>query len=205
MSVTQQFLDLRPASGFGKIICDPPWRFALRSPAGEAKSPQAHYECADVETLGFLPVELLAAKDCLMLMWATFPMLPQALWLMERWGFAYVTGGAWHKKTVHGKTAFGTGYVLRSACEPFLIGKRGSPSIPSRSIRNIIEAETREHSRKPDDQYALMDELCGEVPGIELFARQHWPGWAWWGAETDRFEAAARPVDGLRLTGGTGA
>lgn len=188
MGMMQDFLELRPSGGFGKMIADPPWRFALRSGKGEGKSPQAQYACADVETLALLPVETLAAPNCLMLMWATFPMLQEALWLMQQWGFRYVTGGAWHKRTVHGKTAFGTGYVLRSASEPFLIGARGQPAVKSRSERNIIDAVAREHSRKPDEQYDMMDRLAGDVAGIELFARQRWPGWQAWGNETGKFD-----------------
>lgn len=191
MGVVEDFVELRPSGGFGKMIADPPWQFALRSAKGEEKSPQAQYACMDWETLARLPVELLAAPNCLLFMWATFPMLREALAVMDGWGFRYVTGGAWHKKTVHGKTAFGTGYVLRSASEPFLIGARGQPHVRSRSVRNLIEATVREHSRKPDVQYDMMDMLAGDVPGIELFGRQRWPGWQVWGNEVGKFDIEA--------------
>ncbi|MDT9693901.1 MT-A70 family methyltransferase, partial [Streptomyces sp. P9(2023)] len=108
------------------------------------------------------------------------------------------TGGAWIKRTPAGKTAFGTGYVLRSASEPFLVGKIGSPAIRSKSCRNVIEASDgempdlidsvrREHSRKPPEMRKLIDQLLPDVWGCELFARGAWPGRDIWGNQTDRF------------------
>jgi N6-adenosine-specific RNA methylase IME4 len=195
MTAFDEFIGLRPQGGFKAILADPPWRFALRSEKGEEKSPQAHYGCVDWETLAMLPVSALAAPHCLLFMWATFPMLREALAVMDGWGFRYVTGGAWHKKTVHGKTAFGTGYVLRSASEPFLIGALGQPAIHSRSERNLIEALAREHSRKPDEQYGLMERLAGEGARIELFARQRMPGWQAWGNEVGKFDIEATATE----------
>ncbi|WP_341893864.1 MT-A70 family methyltransferase [Ferrovibrio terrae] len=186
------FTGLRPLS-YGVIMADPPWRFDLRSAAGEEKSPQAQYACMPLDEIKALPVAQLAARDCLLWLWATFPMLPQAIDTMSAWGFRYVTGGAWHKKTVHGKTAFGTGYVMRSAAEPFPIGKIGAPSVVSKSERNLIEAEVREHSRKPDQAYDVVERLCPKVLCCELFARQLLlrPHWFHWGNQADKFGSAA--------------
>ena len=106
---------------------------------------------------------------------------------MAAWGFAYKTGGAWVKRTATGKAAFGTGYLLRSATEPFLIGTIGNPKIRSRSVRNLIEGLRREHSRKPPEARAMIDKLLPDVWACELFAREPWPGRDVWGDQTARF------------------
>lgn len=185
------FGDLRPLS-YGKIIADPAWLYQLHSQAGETKAPQAQYSCMTTDEIAALPVDRLAGGNCLLMMWATAPMLPDALRVMDAWGFRYVTAGSWAKQSSTGKKwAFGTGYVLRSAAEFYLIGAIGSPAYVSRSERNLIVAPTRGHSRKPDEQYELMDRLCPNVFGVELFARQRRPGWDAWGNETDKFEGEA--------------
>ena len=196
--MTWPFGALAPLS-YDVILADPATRFETFSAKGEGKSPQAQYPTMTWPELGALPVGELGRGDCLLMMWACWPTLRESLALMEAWGFRYVTGGAWHKRTRHGKTAFGTGYVLRSACEPYLIGTLGSP-MTANNIRNVIEtealfvidAERREHSRKPDEQYDYCDRLAPRaLRFVELFARQRRPGWDCWGNEADKFEAAA--------------
>ena len=179
-----------PLFRYGRIIADPPWRFELHSEKGEGKAPQAHYACMSTDDICRLPVGHIAHQNCVLFMWATFPMIADALRVMAAWGFQYKTGGAWSKRTVTGKPAFGPGYILRSSCEPFLIGTMGNPAWASKSVRNYIEAPTRGHSRKPDDQYTHMDQLVPGVPGIELYARQTMPGWDCWGNETGKFTPA---------------
>ena len=153
------FGDLRPLS-YDALLIDPPTRFETRSKAGEGKSPQAQYDTMTWEELGELPVAELARGDAVCMLWACWPTLRQSLDLLDAWGFRYCTGGSWHKRTKHGKTQMGTGYILRGATEPYLIGSLGSPQY-SRNLRGIIEAEqldeidavNRGHSRKPDEQY----------------------------------------------------
>lgn len=200
---TGPIVDL-PHFRYGAILADPAWRFELRSEKGEAKSPQAHYRCMPTEEIAALPVGHLAAGDCLLFLWATFPMLPDAFEVMRAWGFQYVTGGAWGKRTKHGKRHFGPGYVLREAAEIFLIGRMGAPvldkSVAARTrnfiepIENdsglLIEAEAREHSRKPPQQYELVETLVPNVPRLELFSRHARPGWDCWGDEAGKFETA---------------
>jgi N6-adenosine-specific RNA methylase IME4 len=184
------FGDLLPLR-YGAIVADPAWEFRLRSEAGQGKSAQAHYRCAPLDALAALPVGHLAQRDCAMFMWATAPMLPQALDLLAAWGFRYVTTGAWAKLSPTGrKLAFGTGYVLRSAAELFLVGAAGQPRWRSKRVRNLIQAPVRGHSRKPDQLYAMVEELV-DGPYLELFGRQRWPGWDGWGDQLDRFEAEA--------------
>lgn len=188
--MTWPFADLRPLS-YGAILADPPWQFDLRSVAGEEKSPQAQYDCMDLAAIKALPVSHLARGDCLLIMWATAPMLPQAIDTMAAWGFRFVTSGAWAKQSSTGnKWAFGTGYVMRSAAEFYLIGAIGQPDYHSRSIRNLIVAPIREHSRKPDRMHADIEALV-DGPYLELFARHRRPGWDVWGNQTDKFGGAS--------------
>ncbi|MBH9537924.1 MT-A70 family methyltransferase [Novosphingopyxis sp. YJ-S2-01] len=197
MTAFDRFEDITPVS-YGMILADPPWSFALRSARGEAKSPAAHYGTMSFEDLQALDVARLGQGDCLLFMWACWPSLPQALETMKAWGFRYVTGGSWHKLTRHGKSAFGTGYVMRSATEPFLIGTLGSPTT-ARDVRNVIvsaidgagiDAERREHSRKPDSQYEICERLVPTAARrLELFARTRRKGWDCWGDETEKFRS----------------
>lgn len=184
---------------YGAILIDPPWAYQMRSAKGHAKSPEAHYDTMTEADLAALPVGQLAAPDCLLFMWSTWPHLDQAQRLLTGWGFRFVTGGAWVKRTPSGKATFGTGYVLRSACEPFLVGKIGSPQVAVRNRRNLIEAESvpdlidglrREHSRKPPEMRALVEELCPTAFCAELFAREAWPGQEVWGNEVEKFGEA---------------
>lgn len=175
---------------YGLILADPPWRFENYSEAGEAKNPVAHYRCMDYESLAAMPVQALAARDAVLAMWAIWSLLPQAIDLLRAWGFAYKTGGHWHKLSKSGECqAFGPGYHYRAASEIWLIGTIGSPAILSHSIRNAIAAPVREHSRKPDQMHRDLEMLYAG-PRCELFARSARPGWDVWGNETDKFETA---------------
>lgn len=186
---------------YGAILCDNPWQYQMYSDEGYAKSPEAHYPTMSEVELRALPVRDLAGPDCLIFMWSTWPHLRQAMSLMGAWGFSYITGGAWIKRTKNLKVAFGTGYVLRSACEPFLVGKLGAPSVKSRSERNVIsapidpesigdtiEALRREHSRKPPQMREMIDRLLPHAYKCELFARESWGDNDVWGNEIGKFE-----------------
>lgn len=177
----------RPHGGFRAIYADPPWRFEAWSEAGEGKAPQQHYGCESLADLQALPVERLAAQNSALMMWATFPMLPEALALMAAWGFTYKSGGAWGKQSSTGrKLAFGTGYIFRSAAELLLVGTRGEPKWLSKSERNLWLAPIREHSRKPDEIHAMVERMT-PGPRLELFARQQRSGWVAWGNEVEKF------------------
>jgi len=181
------FGDLLPFK-YGAILADPPWSYEMRSAKGYEKSPEAHYKTMSYADIAALPVGHLASDNCLLFMWSTWPHLTVAMRVMEAWGFRYKTGGAWVKRTKTGKAAFGTGYLLRSATEPFLLGTIGAPKIQDRSVRNLIEAERREHSRKPVEARAMIDALLPDLHACDLFAREPWPGRDVWGFETEKFE-----------------
>lgn len=180
-----------PPFGFDMLMVDPPWSFALRSDKGEAKSAQAQYACMSLDAIKALPVAQLARGDAFLWLWATNPMLPQALDVMAAWGFTFTTSGTWVKTTSGGKIAFGTGYVLRCASEPFLIGKFGHPRA-GRSVRSVIFGPVREHSRKPDEAYDAAEALMpAALRRADLFSRESRPGWTAWGNEAGHFDAPA--------------
>lgn len=163
----------------------------MRSAKGiTAKGAGGQYGTMGMAAICAMPVEALAAPDCLLWLWATNPLLPQCLRVLDAWGFTFKTAGHWAKQTVHGKQAFGTGYILRCAGEPFLIGTRGKPKT-ERSVRSVIMGQVREHSRKPDEAFAAAEALMPKARRCELFSRQPRPGWTTWGDEADKFEGAA--------------
>lgn len=191
MTMLQQFIDMRPAGGFDLIMADPPWHFALRDEShGAGKSPQAQYQCMSLDQIAEMPVSVLAADNCALWLWATNPMIPQALQVMAAWGFTFKTGGHWVKTTKHGKLAFGTGYLLRCAGEPYLIGTRGAPKT-AKNVRSVIMAQIREHSRKPDLAFSEAERWIPDARRLELFSRQSRPGWSTWGNEAGKFDEDA--------------
>lgn len=188
--MTWPFGDLIPMR-YGCIIADPPWYFRNRSAKGEAKNPVSHYACMDTADIARLPVSQLAAPDCALFMWATAPMLPDALALMSAWGFTFKSAGAWAKQSSTGAAwAFGTGYCFRSAAEFYLLGTIGAPRVRSRSVRNLIVSPVREHSRKPGNLHADAEALF-DGPYAELFARETRAGWSAWGNEAAKFDEQA--------------
>lgn len=189
---------------YGAIYADPAWKYIMRSDKGHEKSPENHYDIMTLDQLAQLPADQLAGPHCYLFMWSTWPHLKHAMWLMDQWGFEYVTGGSWIKRTKKWKLAFGTGYIQRSSCEPYLIGKIGAPQISSKSERNVIdapldiegipdkiEALRREHSRKPVQMREMIDRLLPRQHFCELFAREPWPGHEVWGNETGKFASAS--------------
>ncbi|WP_457663675.1 MT-A70 family methyltransferase [Sinorhizobium medicae] len=183
------FGDLQPHT-YDFIMSDFAWQFALRSKKGEAKSAQAHYRCMSLDQIKALPVLDLCKADAIHWMWATNPMLPQAIEVMKAQGFEYKTAGTWLKTTVHGKVAFGTGYILRSSSEPFLIGTRGKPKT-SKSVRSGFTGLAREHSRKPEEAYKAAEKLMPGARRLELYSRTDRPGWDSFGDEAGKFGEAA--------------
>lgn len=174
------------------ILIDPPWHYRTWSGKGETKSPQSKYRTMSLGEIKALPVWRLAARDCLLCCWATYPLLKTALDVIEAWDFVYSTAGSWEKLTRGGKTAFGTGYRLRGAGEPYLLATRGHPPLGARNVRNVIRALRRQHSRKSDDLYDDL-EAIGQAPRCELFATQIVPGWDGWGDELGKYSYEGRP------------
>lgn len=141
-----------------------------------------------IETISALPISQWAAEDAWLFLWATTPMLPQALQVMSAWGFSYSGNAfAWVKLNPSGVGFHtGLGFTTRKNIELCILGKRGKPRIAAHDVRELIVAPRREHSRKPDAQYERIERLC-RGPYLEVFARQQWSGWCAIGDEIERF------------------
>lgn len=155
----------------------------------EKKSAEAHYSCMSKEDIQRLPVSNIAANNCVLFLWVTFPCLQEGLELIKTWGFEYKTCGfTWVKRNKKSDSWFwGLGYWTRSNAELCLIATKGSPQRVSKSVHQVCDARIREHSRKPDEIRERIVELCGDLPRIELFARQNTEGWDCWGNQTEMF------------------
>lgn len=174
--------------GFRTILADPPWRFTNRT----GKVAPEHrrldrYSTMDLDDICALPVSEVAATNAHLYLWVPNALLPEGLRVMQAWGFRYVSNIVWAKRRKDGgPDGRGVGFYFRNVTELLLFGVRGSMRTlqPARSQVNMIETRKREHSRKPDEQYALI-ESCSPGPWLELFARHPQPGWVAWGDEAD--------------------
>ena len=138
-----------------------------------------------IEELCALPVADLAAPDSALFLWATFPQLPEALRLIEAWGFTYKTVAfVWLKKNKKADSWFyGLGFWTRGNAEICLLATKGHPKRQAANIHQFIISPIEAHSKKPDEARAKIISLMGDLPRVELFARQTPPGWAVWGNE----------------------
>lgn len=187
--MTWPFGVMRPLS-YGLIMADPPWDFRTYSQEGQKKGPASHYTVMSIDQIKALPVGHLAGGDCVLWLWATHPMIDQQIEVARAWGFRFVTSGVWIKRTKFGKLNFGTGYRLRCASEPFLICTNGNPATAN-NVRTVLEGPIRQHSRKPDEAYAIAAHLVGNVAKADLFSRENRPGWDSWGDQAGHFSEAA--------------
>lgn len=179
-----------PNKKYNIIYADPPWTFKTYSDKGkEHKSAECHYECMTKKDIQNLPVADIAADNCVLFLWVTFPCLEEGLELIKKWGFEYKTCAFnWVKRNKKSDSWFwGLGYWTRSNSELCLLATKGHPQRVSKSVHQICDARVREHSRKPDEIRDKIVELCGDLPRIELFARTSSNGWDVWGNETDKF------------------
>jgi len=175
-----------PVGKFGILYADPPWEFETWSEKGKGRSAEQHYPTMALEDIKELPVGELAHTDCALFLWATSPMLPQALEVMEAWGFTYKTVAfTWVKEEAKGDIFKGLGFWTRSNAEFCLLGTKGTPKRKSSDVSQIIISKREEHSKKPDEIRDRIVKLIGDLPRIELFARQHFEGWDVWGNEVN--------------------
>ena len=168
------------------IYADPPWNFKTYSEKGkQKKSAECHYRCMNIDNIYDLPINQIAADNCILFLWVTFPLLKEGLETIEKWGFTYKTiGFNWIKQNKKSDSLFwGLGYWTRANSEICLLATKGKPKRISKSVHSVIISKIREHSRKPDETRDRIVELCGDIPRIELFARQSVDGWDCWGLE----------------------
>lgn len=169
------------------IYADPPWSFSAWSEKGKEKSAEKHYSVMSKEDIFDLPVKDIAQKNAVLLIWVTFPNLEQGLETIKRWGFTYKTVAfTWVKQAKKSEKVFtGLGFYTRSNAEICLLATRGKVlKRESHSVHSVIISHIREHSRKPDEARERIAQLFGgDIPKIELFARQTADGWDCWGNE----------------------
>jgi N6-adenosine-specific RNA methylase IME4 len=170
------------------IYADPPWTFKTYSEKGKLhKSAELHYHCMDINDIYNLPVVNLADDNCILFLWVIFPLLQEGLETIERWGFSYKTCAFnWVKKNKIADSYFyGLGYWTRIGSELCLLATKGHPKRMSKSVHQICDARIREHSRKPDEIRNKIVKLCGDLPRLEMFAREKVSGWDSWGNEVE--------------------
>lgn len=164
------------------IYADPPWSYADKASAGSRGAAHKYDLMTDYQ-IERLPVESIAADDCVLFMWATFPRLDLALRVMRAWGFEYKTAAfVWVKTNrVQPSLFMGMGNWTRANAEIVLLGVKGRPKRVNASIRQIVQEPIREHSQKPHEVRQRIVDLMGDRPRVELFAREASTGWDIWG------------------------
>ena len=169
------------------IYADPPWAYKVWSEKGMGRSAEKHYPTMRIEEICALPVADIAARDSALFLWATCPTLPLAFDVIKAWGFEYkATAFCWVKRNRKSSGWFvGMGHWTRANAELCLLATRGHPHRIAADVRQIIDAPVEEHSKKPDEARDRIVRLMGDLPRIELFARQKAPGWDVWGNEVD--------------------
>lgn len=191
MSPADAIADSLNGQRFGTILADPPWRFANRT---GKMAPEHHrlarYETLSLDDIAALPVSQLASDTAHCYLWVPNALLPWGLHVMDAWGFEYKTNLVWFKvRKDGGPDGRGVGFYFRNVTEVILFGIRGKGARtldPGRRQVNLIASRKREHSRKPDEQYEII-EACSWGPYLELFGRGTREGWTVWGdqAESD--------------------
>ena len=162
------------------IYADPPWSWETYSSKGRKKTSDNHYPLLSLDKLKALAINEIADKDCVLFMWVQDAHLENALMLGNSWGFTYKTiGFVWDKQN------FGMGYWTRKGAEICLLFTKGHPKRLSASVRQFLSEKARNHSQKPSVVMDKIVELMGDLPRIELFARQKVEGWDCWGNEVE--------------------
>jgi N6-adenosine-specific RNA methylase IME4 len=170
---------------FATILADPPWQFINRTgKIAPEHSRLARYPTLKVDEIAALPVQKIAATTAHLYLWCPNALLPDGFAVMKAWGFSYKSNIVWHKvRKDGGSDGRGVGFYFRNVTELMLFGVRGKNArtlAPGRRQVNLLATRKREHSRKPDEQYAII-EACSPGPFLELFARGTRKGWSTWG------------------------
>jgi N6-adenosine-specific RNA methylase IME4 len=174
---------------FRTILVDPPWRFENRTGKMAPEHRRlARYQTMTLDDICALPVEGLASEPAHLYLWVPNALLPEGLRVMAAWGFTYKSNLVWHKvRKDGGSDGRGVGFYFRNVTELILFGVRGKNArtlAPGRKQVNLLATRKREHSRKPDEQYGII-EACSPAPYLELFARGTRRGWTTWGNQAD--------------------
>ena len=196
---------------FACILADPPWSFKSWSDKGKNRAPDAmvrqkglaerHYATMTLDDIKALPVESISATDAVLIMWVIDCMIPEALEVGAAWGFRFkTTGFTWRKTRASGAEHIGLGYWGRGSTEQCFLFTRGHARRLSASVRKLIDAPVREHSRKPDEQYGRIEALL-PGPYCELFARHRRAGWSSWGNQLNNRQIPPRHAHQSKSSG----
>ena len=171
-----------PTKKYNIIYADPPWSYSDKGCNGNAAE---HYQTMTIDEICKMPVADITDENCILFLWATYPMLKEAIKVIEAWGFTYKSiAFQWVKQNRSGNGYFfGLGRWTRGNTEPCLLAIKGKPKRISASVGQLIFSPLRRHSQKPDETRVKIVELMGNLPRIELFARQRADGWDAWGNE----------------------
>jgi N6-adenosine-specific RNA methylase IME4 len=174
---------------FATILADPPWQFVNRTgKIAPEHGRLTRYPTLKVDEIAALPVVKVSAPTAHLYLWCPNALLPEGLAVMKAWGFAYKSNIVWHKvRKDGGSDGRGVGFYFRNVTELMLFGVRGKNArtlAPGRRQVNLLATRKREHSRKPDEQYRII-EACSPGPFLELFARGNRKGWATWGDQAN--------------------
>ena len=171
------------------IYADPPWQYKVWSKKGNGRSAESHYKTMNIEDIINLKyfINAISDENCILFIWVTYPCLREGLKVIESWGFKYKTCGfTWVKRNKKSNSWFwGMGYWTRANSELCLIATKGKIKRISRKVHQIIDTPIEEHSRKPAIVRDKIVELVGDLPRIELFAREKVTGWDSWGNEIE--------------------
>jgi N6-adenosine-specific RNA methylase IME4 len=184
-AIKPDLLDIVGKRRFGTILADPPWQFTNKTGKIAPEHRRlSRYGTMTLDEIMALPVERLAAPTAHLYLWCPNALLPDGLAVMKVWGFSYKSNIVWHKvRKDGGSDGRGVGFYFRNVTELLLFGVRGKNArtlAPGRRQVNLLATRKREHSRKPDEQYELI-EACSPGPFLELFARGTRKGWLTWG------------------------
>ena len=190
LTAAQDFLKCVPEKGYGTILADPPWQFRNRTGkmAPEHKR-LSRYSTIKLKEIKEIPISVVAAENSHLYLWVPNALLKEGLEVMEAWGFEYKTNLIWHKiRKDGGPDGRGVGFYFRNTTEIILFGIRGKLRTldPGRTQVNIIRSRKREHSRKPDELYDIIEQ-CSPGPFLELFARGKRENWDQWGNEVEDY------------------
>ncbi|HWX63080.1 MT-A70 family methyltransferase [Bradyrhizobium sp.] len=177
------------AHSYDVVVVDPPWKWKARSPNGEGKSASKHYSVMTLDEIKTLPVRALLKKDAIVYLWATSPLLDEAIAIMKGWGITYKSCFVWRKVTRKGKVRMGCGYLARTTHEIVLVGTVGKPRKFTKVPASCFDGIAREHSRKPDEFYQMITERTPGRRRADVFAREKREGWDVWGDEVGKFSS----------------
>jgi len=175
-----------PSKKYKIIYADPPWSYKDKALSGN-RGACCKYDVMDTNDISNLPIKQIADDDCVLFMWVTMPKLNECFELIKSWGFEYKTCAfTWVKRNKKADSWFmGMGRWTRANSEICLLATKGKPNRISASVHSVIDTHIEGHSKKPDEVRNRIVELMGDLPRIELFARQQAEGWDCWGNEVN--------------------